>query len=39
LGLGFHETEQVLKEHGVGHDFTPEEFEAERTFLREVRRR
>src|SRR5207248_268515 len=39
LGLGFHETEQLLKEHGVGHDFTLEEFEAERTSLRQVRPR
>ena len=26
LGLGFHQTEQLLKEHGVGDDFTLEEF-------------
>ncbi len=34
LGLGFHQTEQLLKEHGVGDDFTLEEFEAERAVLR-----
>jgi hypothetical protein len=39
LDLGFHQTEQLLKEHGVGDDFTLEEFEAERAFLREVRSR
>ena len=36
LGLGFHQTEQLLKEHGVGDDFTLEEFEAERALLRET---
>lgn len=39
LGLGFHEIEQLLKRHGAGHDLTPEEFEAERAFLRRVARR
>ena len=36
LGLGFHQTEQVLKEHGIGDDFTLEEFQAERALLREA---
>ena len=36
LGLGFHQTEQLLKEHGVGDDFTLEEFQAEQAFLRKV---
>jgi len=36
LDLGFHQTEQLLKEHGVGDDFTLEEFLAERALLREV---
>jgi predicted HTH domain antitoxin len=36
LGLGFHQTEQLLKDHGVGDDFTPDEFEAERALLREA---
>ncbi len=39
LGLGFHQTEQLLKDHGVGLDFTLEEFEAERAFLRTARER
>jgi predicted HTH domain antitoxin len=39
LDLGFHQTEQLLKEHGVGDDFTLEEFEAERALLREVHSR
>ena len=39
LGLGFHQTEQLLKDHGVGLDFTLEEFEAERAFLRQARDR
>ena len=36
LSLGFHQTEQLLKEHGVGDDFTLEEFQAEQAFLRKV---
>jgi predicted HTH domain antitoxin len=36
LGLGFHQTEQLLKEHGVGDDFNLEEFQAERGLLRET---
>ena len=36
LGLGFHQTEQLLKEHGVGDDFTLEEFQAEQAFLRKA---
>jgi predicted HTH domain antitoxin len=36
LGLGFHQTEQLFKEHGIGNDFTLEEFQAERAFLRKV---
>jgi hypothetical protein len=39
VGLGFHQTEQLLKDHGVGLDFTLEEFEAERAFLRKARGR
>jgi hypothetical protein len=39
LGLGFHQTEQLIKKHGAGDDFTPAEFEAERTMLREMERR
>jgi predicted HTH domain antitoxin len=39
LGLSFHQTEQLLKDHGVGLDFTLEEFEAERAFLRTARER
>ena len=39
LGLGFHETQQLIKVHGAGDDFTLAEFEAERTVLREVERR
>jgi predicted HTH domain antitoxin len=38
LGLGFHQTEQLLKDHGVGDDFTFEEFQAERALLRETGR-
>jgi predicted HTH domain antitoxin len=36
LDLGFHHTEQLLKEHGVGDDYTLEEFQAERAMLREA---
>jgi predicted HTH domain antitoxin len=39
LGLGFHQTQQLIKEHGAGDDFTLEEFEAERKVLREMERR
>ncbi len=39
LGLGFHQTEQLIKEHGAGDDFTLAEVEAERTVLREMERR
>jgi predicted HTH domain antitoxin len=39
LGLGFHQTQQLIKEHGAGDDFTLAEFEAERTVLREMERR
>jgi Uncharacterised protein family (UPF0175) len=39
LGLGFHQTQQIIKEHGAGDDFSLEEFEAERTLLRELERR
>src|SRR4051812_49842276 len=34
LGLGFHQTQQLLKEHGVGDDFALEEFETECAVLR-----
>jgi hypothetical protein len=39
LGLGFHQTQQLIKEHDAGDDFTLEEFEEERTVLRELERR
>ena len=39
LGLSFHQTEELLKERGVGDDFTFEEFQAERAFLREADKR
>ena len=39
LGLGFHQTEQLIKEHGAGDDFTLAEVEAERAVLREMERR
>jgi predicted HTH domain antitoxin len=39
LGLGFHQTQQLIKEHGAGDDFSFEEFEAERALLRELDRR
>jgi hypothetical protein len=36
LGLGFHQTEELIKKHGAGDDFTLAEFEAERALLRKV---
>lgn len=39
LDLGFHQTQQLIKKHGVGDDFTLAEFEAERSVLRELERR
>jgi len=39
LGLGFDQTQQLLKDHGVGDDYALEEFEAERAFLRRLDRR
>jgi predicted HTH domain antitoxin len=39
LGLGFYQTQHLIKEHGAGDDFTLAEFEAERTMLREMDRR
>ena len=39
LGLGFHQTQQLIKEHGAGDDFTLAEFEAERKVIREMERR
>jgi hypothetical protein len=39
LGLGFHQTEQLIKEHGAGDDFTLAQVEAERAVLREMERR
>jgi predicted HTH domain antitoxin len=39
LGLGFHQTQQLIKEHGAGDDFTLADFEAEQTVLREIERR
>jgi predicted HTH domain antitoxin len=38
LGLGFHQTQQLIKEYGAGDDFTLEEFEAERKTIREMER-
>jgi Uncharacterised protein family (UPF0175) len=37
LGLGFHKTEQILKQRGLGRDLDIEEFEKEPAILREVR--
>jgi hypothetical protein len=34
LGLGFHQTQQLIKDHGVGDDYTLEEFESDRAVLR-----
>jgi predicted HTH domain antitoxin len=39
LGLGFHQTQQLIKEYGAGDDFTLADFEAEQTVLREIERR
>jgi predicted HTH domain antitoxin len=39
LDLGFHQTQQLIKEHGAGDDFTLAEFEAEREVIREMERR
>jgi predicted HTH domain antitoxin len=39
LGLEFHQTQQLIKEHGAGDDFNLADFEAERTMLRELERR
>ena len=39
LELGFHQIQQLIKEHGAGDDFSIEEFEAERTLLRELEHR
>ena len=39
LGLGFHQTQQFIEEHGAGDDFTLAEVEAERAVLREMERR
>ncbi len=39
LGLGFHDTQQLIKEHAAGDDFNLAEFEAERSLLRELERR
>ncbi|WP_337177489.1 UPF0175 family protein [Paludisphaera sp.] len=38
LGLGFDQTQRLLKDHGVGDEYTREEFEAERASLRELGR-
>ena len=37
LDLSFHETQQLLKERGMGQDIDVEEFEAGRAFLRKAR--
>jgi predicted HTH domain antitoxin len=37
LGLSFHETEQVLKQRGMGQDLDTEAFGAERDLLRKAR--
>jgi hypothetical protein len=37
LDLSFHETEQLLKQRGMGQDLDIEEFEAGREFLRMAR--
>jgi Uncharacterised protein family (UPF0175) len=37
LDLSFHETEQLLKERGMGQDMDSDEFEAGREFLRKAR--
>ncbi len=37
LGLSFHETEQLLKERGMGQDVDVKEFEDGREFLRSAR--
>ena len=39
LSLGFHQTEQLIKEYGAGDDFTLAEFDAERKVIREMERR
>jgi hypothetical protein len=39
LGVSFHEAERLIKEHGVGHDMSVEEFEAGRELLRKARQR
>jgi predicted HTH domain antitoxin len=39
LGLGFHQTQQLIKKHGAGDDFTLAEFQAEQAVLREIERR
>ncbi len=39
LGVGFHETEKLIKDHGAGQDFPLEQFEEQRAFLRGVRSR
>jgi hypothetical protein len=37
LDRGFHETEQLLKQRGMGQDLDIEEFEVGREFLRKAR--
>jgi hypothetical protein len=37
LDLSFHETEQLLKQRGMGQDVDIDEFEAGREFLRKAR--
>jgi hypothetical protein len=36
LALSFHETEQLLKQRGLGQDLDIEEFESRRDFLQEL---
>ena len=34
LGVSFHEAEGLIKEYRAGHDFSAQEFEEQRAFLR-----
>jgi len=37
FGVSFHEAEKLIKDHGAGHDFSLEDFEEQRAFLRGAR--
>jgi predicted HTH domain antitoxin len=39
LGVSFHEAEKLIKDHGAGHDFSVDEFEEQRAFLRAAKQR